>query len=124
MKLNLDCVREILISIEEYPEPMELEINDFSKMLPQYGLKEIYYCCMRLYEGGYINFNDITDGDYHFTTVGDLTYSGHEFLENIKNNNTWSKTKNIALKIGSHSFDIITKIAVNIISQLLKEQLK
>lgn len=123
MKLNPDCVRDILITIEEYPEPMELYINEFAKKLPQYSLMEVYYCCSRLYEGGYINFEDLTNGGYHNTIVGDLTFFGHEFLQKIKNDNTWSKTKSIATKIGSFSIDVISQIAVNVITQLISQQL-
>ncbi len=119
MKINLDCVRDILISIEEYPEPMKLYINDFAKRLPKYGLKEIYYCCLRLYEGGYINSNSegFINSEYHTTTIGDLTFFGHEFLANIKNDTIWNKVKNVAFKVGSYSFDAITKISAGIIDK-------
>ncbi len=137
MRLNPDCVRDILITIEEYPEPMNLSLNTFSEKLPMYTITEICYCCIKLYEANYINldFNNFSQlsasvlesinnsSDLKIKSIRDLTFLGHEFLENIKNDNNWNKTKNIATKVGSFSFDVISKIAINIISQLIKQQL-
>ena len=123
MKLNPDCVRDILFTIEEHPVFMRLSLDTFSEKLPQYTLTEIHYCCLKLYEANYINLSFYEQFPNKLRYIEDLTFFGHEFLENIKNDNNWNKTKNIATNVGSFSFDVISKIAINIISQLIKQQL-
>lgn len=128
MKLNLDCIREILITIEEYPNEMDLDVDSFLILMQKnnfnYAEKEVIYCCKRLYEANYINliFDDYSDKEI-IMSIGDLTFFGHEFLQKIKNDNNWSKTKRIATKIGSFSIDVISQIAVNVITQLINQQL-
>ena len=53
-----------------------------------------------------------------------LSVSGHEFLENIRNNNTWNKTKEISQKLGTSSLNFISQIASNVISDLITRNLK
>ena len=43
--------------------------------------------------------------------ITELTFSGHNFLENIKNDNNWNKIKQKLNKIGSYSLDIIKEVA-------------
>ena len=56
-------------------------------------------------------------------SIHNLTISGHEFLENIKSDNAWNKTKSIASKVGSYSLSTIKDISVGIISELIKRNL-
>ena len=44
MKLNLDCCRDILFTIEAQTERMHMQLYDFLKLLPQYSELEIEYC--------------------------------------------------------------------------------
>ena len=59
MKLNPECVRDILLTIESYPEPMNLSLCKFYAMLPQYTENEIYYCCKKLYEANILYFKHL-----------------------------------------------------------------
>lgn len=125
MRLNPDCIRDILLSVEdntgyydslEYPQ----EINK-CPLLKKYTDEEIRYHiiqCKKSYllEVEKVDFDDNID-------ISDLTPSGHEFLANIRADNVWSKTKTIAEKVGSHSLDTLTKISVGVISEIIKSQL-
>lgn len=123
MKLNLDCVRDILLTIEKHPIPMNLNFYNFCELLPNYSKDEILYCCKRLYEANYLNlkFISIQNCKPQLDEIGDLTFYGHEFLENIKNDTNWNKTKNIALKVGSFSFEVIKEISTSVISDVIKK---
>ena len=120
MKLDIDCVRDILLTIEAYPEPMNLYIFDFAKKLPAYSPTEIIYCCQRLYEANYLNlfFVEIRSHS-ELDAVGDLTFFGHEFLEHIRDDNVWSKSKKILSVIGSFSFNVITEVTAKVISEMV-----
>ncbi len=122
MKLNIDCVRDILLTIEAHPVPMNLHIKAFCEKLPDYSQTEIIYCCRRLHEANYINlFYSKFNSKLLLDAVGDLTFSGHEFLEHIRNENVWSKSKNILSVIGSFSFSVITEVTAKVISEMVSK---
>ena len=41
LKLDLNCVRDILSAINDYTKPMYLPPDEFCKLLPEYNPKEI-----------------------------------------------------------------------------------
>ena len=121
MKLNIDCIRDLLLAIEsevnfaedlKYPS---VNINSLCKsdFLKKYQKQDICYTALKLNEGGFIDLTS-TYGDNRITSIliDSLTYEGHQFLESIKSPNVWAKTKNKAAKIGSFAIDVISEIAV------------
>lgn len=46
----------------------------------------------------------------------DITYFGHEFIEQIKDDNNWKKVKDVAKKVGSSSIDILLQIATGVLT--------
>jgi hypothetical protein len=56
-------------------------------------------------------------------SIHNLTFYGHEFLENIKSDNTWNKTKSIASKVGSYSLNTLRDISVGVIGEIIKQHL-
>ena len=124
MKLNIDCVRDLLLAIEsevnftenlKYPS---VNINSLceSDFLKKYQKCDICYAALKLNEGGFIDLTP-TYGDNRITSIliDSLTYEGHQFLESIKPPNVWTKTKNKAAKIGSFAVDIVSQIAIDYI---------
>lgn len=124
MKLNPECVRDILLTIENYPVPMNLDFYEFSSLLPQYSKDEILYCCKRLHEANYLNLNYITvikNSKPELDTIGDLTFFGHEFLENIKDDTNWKLVKSKAIQVGSFALPILQQIASSLILNKIKQ---
>lgn len=128
MKLNLDCVRDILLTLESENTLFCCHVKNFvhSDSLSSYSEDELLYCCLRLYEGRYINLSLLegytTDSplEYCIEYVYGLTFTGHQFLESIREPERFKKVKNICSKVTSGSFSIISSVA----STLLSEQLK
>ena len=56
------------------------------------------------------------DTPFSYIDVIDLSPEGHQFLANIRNNNIWKKTKNIALSLGIFSLSALRDISVNLAS--------
>lgn len=52
-------------------------------------------------------------------TISDLSPEGHEFLNNIRDDTNWHKTKEVAGKIGSFSLNMLSQIATNIVTSLI-----
>jgi len=55
--------------------------------------------------------------------VFDLTYQGHQFLDEIRSDNVWNKTKETAKSIGSFSVNTLSTIATGVITSLAQKSL-
>lgn len=125
MQLNPDCIRDILIFIEDNSRPSInseklVRLND---MLPEFGysLEELVYHSQQLEMD-----NLITNLSKDFTInfyVKDLTPDGHRFLANIRNDNNWSKTKEITRSIGGFSIQMLKNVSESVIIALVKDKL-
>ncbi len=141
MRLNLDCVRQILLIVEENTglrkycffidsslSECQTASGDSLIPLPDYQTNllkkvdndELIYHINYCVEAGLLSM-DTSYGLYQLVIKG-LTPKGHDFLENIRDNKIWSGVKNIAANVGSTSLDAITQIASNVIIQLIKSQ--
>lgn len=132
MKLNNDCVRDILLFVEK-EQKVEENNGDFvfSEITPDLlfdGIKQskedIIYTVVMLEQAGFIDaafsYGNDSLGDF---TINSLTYEGHEFIEKIKSENVWGKTKTVSKAVGSASISILSQIATQVISALINQQM-
>lgn len=123
MRLNPDCIRDILLVIEEQVAPhtfCSFNPEFAEERLPQYSYDEIIYHLEQCEMMGYFK-KVIKDLSMNYT-VTDLTPSAHAFLANIRTNTNWNKTKQIAKKVGSFSLNTLTSIASSVVSDLISKQ--
>lgn len=116
MKLNHDIVREVLLYLEDRLE-LNDELDSTKITIPEVTADEVAYTLLRLSEADFITI--ITDEDLSGNLdifVKSLTWKCHEFLDNIRNNNTWDKVKKVAAEVGADSLSTLQKIAINVIS--------
>jgi hypothetical protein len=123
MKLNPDCIRDILFTIEEQSDfctsMLYSPSNNHEKFLnlKKYTSNEVLYHMKQCeYSGLIIVSNWLLDPG---VVIDDLTPKGHEFLANIRTDTNWNKTKEVAQKVGSDSLNILTQIAAKVISNLI-----
>ena len=125
MKLNPDCIRDILITVESVEYGSAYTLPRLSEKLPQYSPEELNYHCLKLIEADFIE-GDSMDVAKSYTPqisrIYDLTFSGHQFLANVRSDNIWNGVKSVGLKIGSVSLEALTQIASNVITELIKAQ--
>lgn len=124
MKLNHDCIRDLLLYIENnasYNE--EIKINNLS--LKKYSNEELIYTADKLIEAKYLNCIRYVQyaKNMPFIAVKSITFEGHKFLDNIRDNNVWEKTKNILSKFSSTSIGIVSNISAQVISNIISKQL-
>lgn len=128
MRLSPDCIRDILITIEDnvgFGDIIEfnLESKNSYDRLAEYDYEEVLYHINQCSQSKFIQeprfFLDPDDG----CIMGDLTPSGHEFLANIRSDTNWNKTKEIAKNVGSFSLDALTKIATAVITSIINKSL-
>ena len=122
MKLNPDCIRDILLEIEEIPSIKHYYRFDSKSILekfPTYTVEEIMYHLRQCELHGFL-LNPSHGINYEYYVVYDLTPKGHEFLANIRNNNFFNKVKGIAQELGISSLKDLTQIATSCATILIK----
>ncbi len=131
MKLNYDCVRDVLLSLEEtltiIIDNGEFSYNSLSpnnliklSRLSEYSMEDVIYSVLKLGEAGYIKVDINESGsDLLDICISDIEYEGHEFLQAIKSDTVWNDVKRVAKKIGSISLPIISSIASSVLSKLI-----
>lgn len=125
MKLNPDCMRDILFYLEEYlsiSEELEFEeisMYDLAQHL-DYPIQEIANTLVILDETGYIisvrNDNDDRIADLD---VYRITCDGYQFIETIRPEPVWEKVKSTGKHIGSFSIDVITRVATTVLTSMI-----
>jgi hypothetical protein len=126
MRLNPDCIRDILFYVEEnagYSEmiPFYTNLERFNiKLKNDYPADVILYHLELCEEYGYLTIYSHTMGAIN---VKRLSVSGHEFLENIRQDTNWNKTKEVAKSAGSTSIEILSNVASNLITALISKKL-
>lgn len=123
MRLNMECIRDILLTVEEYTgfqTQMKYPSDEYEYIrLSDYPVEEILYHVKQCEAFGLVTKASWTlDGAFF---ISDLSPEGHMFLANIRSDNNWSKTKEIYRKIGVESIDAIKQISTGVVSELIKQ---
>lgn len=124
MKLNPDCMRDILLVMEDAGYLEELSPSTVYEALPDYAEDEINYSIIKLKEAGFIDaiIREYNNG-LAILRLDDITYTGHQFLADIRSDNVWNDIKEVSKKVGSNSISAISQIATGVISAIIKNQL-
>ena len=128
MKLNQECVRQIMLTIEsDIPYNHYLTKYDLinNEHLSSFSEDEILYSILRLDEAGFINC-DIQPADnipIYNLILSSLTWSGHQFLDNVRDPEVWRKTKAVTSKLASVSLTLISNIASEVIVRMIEKAL-
>lgn len=123
MKLNPDCIRDILLAVEAICDTGRYFDSriDLDKILGNYNVEEIAYHARQCDMAGmFYKFKRGIDGGWE---VADLTPKGHEFLANIRENTIWNNVKAVSSKVGSKSLSAISQIASAVVTEIIKSQL-
>lgn len=124
MKLNNDCVRDILFCTEEntgyrssFAIPKDLEPTS---QLSKYELEEVLYHIGQCQKSGLLEAKNYIDGGI---AISDLTPKGHDFLANIRSDTVWNDTKAVGQKIGITSLSALLQISTGVVTTIIKSQL-
>ena len=125
MKLDPDCVRGILLTMEDLDYGGHMNPEILHQALPEYSVEQLVYTCLMLEDGGFLELITIDmPGQYlpGIKAIVSLTYKGHEFISSIRKNEIWTGVKMIAGKVGSTSLSALSQIAASVVTQLVKAQ--
>lgn len=123
MKLNHDCVRELLLYLEENLD-VSNRIQFFEIKISNFDDATIVYTAIKLYEAGYITAKIEKDvyGEV-FGYISDISWDGHKFLDTIRDNQVWSSTKKILSKVSSSSISFVSNVASQVLTNLINQQI-
>lgn len=126
MKLDKDCIRLVLIYIEEHciyetdkfgnKSMHNVNLHELiqSKDLLNTPDDDIRYTVVKLLEGGYIKGSLIPQNsgvNFDIVQISQLTLRGHDLLDNIRPEPVWNKTKGVLHKVGDFSLGIMSQVA-------------
>lgn len=123
MELNQDCIRDILLTIEDMDYNMEgltKETFEKTKRMQKYDPIQILYTLKRLYDAHFVEVA-FAKGEafYAFYNVHSMTYEGHQLLDSIRDDHIWSETKKRASKVSSVSIPVLQNIATSVMNKYL-----
>ena len=113
MTLNYDCIRDVLLYLEDTLEYSDnqiamthkrLAIDSIPNNLSSYSKEDVQYTIEKLFEAKFIRIvNIVYDKNGYITSgyVDDITWDGFNFLNNIREKSIWEATKEGAKKIGA-----------------------
>lgn len=121
MRLNPDCIRDILLTVEEetgYNKHMGYGDGADFVRLAKYPTDEVKYHLKQCeYSGFFVGFQQFLGGGF---MIRDLSPMGHEFIADIRTDTNWNKVKEIAKQAGSFSIEALSRIATGVIAEVIK----
>lgn len=91
MQRDMDLIRAILLEVEKNASLAGCPVQIAGRTR-----EELYYNAMQAKDAGFIEAK-FAPGSPDFHVIR-LTYAGHEFLDALRNDPTWNKTKQIVIE--------------------------
>ncbi|MGT2907724.1 DUF2513 domain-containing protein [Streptococcus dentiloxodontae] len=124
MKFEPEVARDILLDVEELhqdPNPFTFSTPEKFNRAKKYDIKTITYHCNLLEEAGFLKWAPMYgNNELQMGFINGLTYNGHQFLDSVRSPKIWRETKSRTEKLGVFTIDVISQIASNIISDMIK----
>ena len=125
MKFNPDCMRDVLLYLEEnltYSPELRLQfisIQDLDKNLP-HTIQEIANMVLVLDDADFIDASRFDTGDQLCELlVSRITYSGYQLIESIRPQPVWEKVLSVGKKVGSFSLNVISQISSGVLTSMV-----
>lgn len=114
MKLNHDHVRSLLLFVEESKDNSSRSQAELETFSEQKGITkdEVIYIINRLEEAGFIKSNiQYASSKVYRYSINAITWTGHEYLDNIRDPKIWKLAKRTASKLSGVSLSVMGAIA-------------
>ena len=122
MRLNPDCVRDILVEIEEKADGVHcfrfasgdgiVGSETPNNLTSKYSREEVIYHIIQCSESGFfVQMKKSVIGTYKISC---LSPQGHQFLNDIRSNTNWERIKKGFITVGGFSIKALVEIAQNI----------
>jgi Hypothetical protein (DUF2513) len=119
MRRDLDLIRELMLKLEALPVPAGVVYMFQTRevAVEEHTREEIDAHLDMIYDAGYVIGDGMAQsGDWVFQR---LSPEGHDFLDSVRDQTVWSKTKAGASAVGGWTLDIVKELAKAYIKQQL-----
>lgn len=128
MKRDMDLIRQLLLRIEAQRVGTGAVVEQalsLSAHQPPLGLEgedpdEVHYNMRLLVEAGFLDMTR-TQFTGRFNIRG-ITWAGHDFLDSVRDEQVWRKTKEGALKAGGFTVDLLRDLAKGFLKKQIKDR--
>lgn len=136
MIINEECIRDILLYCEKhitYKEHKDHTISVIGVSLDnlydsilgsKYEKFDIMYSIIKLEESNFIILSNKWPEHKSYIErccIDEITIIGHNFINAIKDDTIWNKTKNVAAKIGNHTLGFMEGVAHDVAVESAKQ---
>lgn len=136
MRLNIDCIRDILLCVEKYADyrrgiefydsySPDADSPELDGGIPKYNLPlfEKYGDKTTLYHVRYCLKDNLLESDERsmepYIGISDLTPNGHHVLNDIRDEKVLKQANSVAQSLGLASLPSVRKIVSNIATDLI-----
>ncbi len=122
---NMDLIRELLLRLEAIPMKLgdvrSIPLDAEEIAVPGYDLNQIDYSLTQIRKSGYIDEGGASPN----IGIGFrcLNPAGHDFLDSVRDPETWAKTKKAAAGAGGFTMDILKDLAKGLIKKQIEEKI-
>jgi hypothetical protein len=120
MKRDMDLVRKILLASETAANGE----NDFFFVSDEYNKWFVSEHIRSMQNAGLIEAEALPDTEDPFIQhwrIDRLTWSGHDFVESVRDDETWAKTKEGVLAAKGWTFDLLREFAKGFLKKKLED---
>ena len=126
MKLNHDHVRSLLLFVEESKDNSsrsQSELETFSEQ-KDIAKDEVIYIINRLEEAGFIKSNiQYASSKVYRYSINAITWTGHEYLDNIRDPKIWKLVKKTTSKLSGVSLSVMGVLAKDALLKVLSGEI-
>ena len=135
-ELNFECIRDVLKYVRDYlglnddgshTEISWKQIYSDKTLLAKYEDPNIIrYTLEKLLEAGYIrvsHYNKLPKGRINLFVIDDITWEGHNFLQNIENDTIWNNVKEKLKPMGNAAWSAISSVGIECAAAYFKMKL-
>lgn len=120
MKLNYNCIRDILLYVENNTtfEKSAIDVESLTESLEdKYDVDTIYYHIQKIAQTDLVD--DVTWSDDAPEYIFSLSWKGHQYLDSIRDDSVWKSVTEKIKPLKSVPLQMIVPIATEFIKQKL-----
>lgn len=121
MRLNNDCIREMLLYLEKsttYEYPF-IAAQDLITHLKEYDEDVVNYHIAKVQQGGLVD--EVNYRNKIPLDVSGLSWKGHEYIDAIRDDKVWQKLKTSTDNLDSVSFPVLVRLAEEVIKSFINK---
>jgi hypothetical protein len=124
MQRDMDLIRELLLKLEALPmrlgEIVVIPLDAEEIAVPGYDSNQVDYHLTQIPKSGFID----EGGASPMVGIGFrcLTPAGHDFLDSVRDPETWAKTKKAAVRAGGFTLDLLRDLAKGFVKKQIEEK--